>query len=397
MAHKFTSTFNEQIYQEACEWFVEFRSGDLDALGRQQFDAWARQSPEHLAAYLEIAAIWKEGPALGSERKWDAAALVAHAASDANNVLTLQGQSRTGSESAVQAEIPATPQLRELRSRRRISSRTWSQLAASVAVIGLIAGGSIWYLAARMPVYATTFGEQRSITLDDGSVVDINSHSRVQVRYSANERDVDLLEGEALFHVAKNPARPFWVSSATTRVRAVGTEFDVYKKLSGTVVTVVEGRVAVLLRASSPAARTADGTKEGATERDPPIARGMPDGGGAPIFLSTGEQVLVTPLAMQKVTRPNIEIATAWTQRELAFESASLAEVAEEFNRYNRRQLVIDDPTLYDFHISGLFSSSDPASLVRFLRERPGVRVTETPSEIRVSRNISRPPVYKPD
>ena len=91
---------------------------------------------------------------------------------------------------------------------------------------------------------------------------------------------------------------------------------------------------------------------------------------------------------MQKANHPNIAIATSWTQRQLEFESASLSEVAEEFNRYNERQLVIEDPTLYDFHISGVFSSSDPGSLVRFLRERPGVQVTETASEIRVSKNI---------
>ena len=169
---------------------------------------------------------------------------------------------------------------------------------------------------------------------------------------------VDLLEGQALFHVAKNPTRPFLVSSATTQVRAVGTEFDVYQKRGGTVVSVVEGRVAVLLRSD------------------------------APIFLAAGEQVLVTTTAMQKADHPNIAIATSWTQRQLEFESASLSEVAEEFNRYNERQLIIEDPTLYDFHISGIFSSSDPASLVRFLRERPGVRVTETASEIRVSKNI---------
>jgi transmembrane sensor len=63
--------------------------------------------------------------------------------------------------------------------------------------------------------------------------------------------------------------------------------------------------------------------------------------------------------------------------------------VAEEFNRYNERQLIIQDPALYDFHVSGVFSSTDPASLVRFLRERPGVKVIETATEIRVAKNIS--------
>jgi len=385
MERKSTPTFNDQIYQEACEWFVEFRSADLDAAGHRRFDAWARQSPEHLAAYLEIAAIWKDGPALGSKLKWDTAALIAHAATDTDNIVTLPP--RIGSEVAAPTNAPS-PLGPNPRSARPWSG-TWTRLAASVAAIGLMVGGAVWYWTLRMPVYATTFGEQRSITLDDGSVVDINSHSKIRVRYSENERDVELLEGQALFRVAKNPARPFWVRSATTRVRAVGTEFDVYQKLGGTVVTVVEGRVAVMLGGKTAADGSADPGNQGVPDRNPPGAGKAGHGVDTPVLLSAGEQVLVTPLVVQKVTRANVELATAWTQRELAFESASLAEVAEEFNRYNRRQLVIEDPTLYDFHISGVFSSSDPASLVRFLRERPGVRVTETPSEIRVSKNIS--------
>jgi transmembrane sensor len=362
---------NEQIYQEACEWFVEFRSGDLDDAGRRQFDLWARKSPEHLAAYLEIAAIWNEGSALDSDRKRDAGTLIAQAAADAANVVHLPDRSRANVPPTVPSETP---------SRLRI--------AASVAAVGVVVGTLIWYQRFRMPVYATTFGEERSITLEDGSVIDINSHSKITVRYSADERDVDLLEGQALFHVAKNPARPFFVNSAATQVRAIGTEFDVYQKLGGTVVTVVEGRVAVLSRSD-----TRTGEAVGPHEAAVPgggaaDARKPPIGGNPPIFLSAGEQVLVTPLSMEKADHPNIAIATAWTQRQLEFESASLSDVAEEFNRYNQRQLVIEDPTLYDFHITGVFSSSDPASLVRFLRERPGVLVTETRTEIRVSRNI---------
>jgi transmembrane sensor len=169
----------------------------------------------------------------------------------------------------------------------------------------------------------------------------------------------------------------------------VGTEFDVYQKQGGTVVSVVEGRVAVLLRSDAAGSETTDLPRVTADHQDESGARQPGSRGNAPIFLAAGEQVLVTTTAMQKANHPNIAIATSWTQRQLEFESASLSEVAEEFNRYNERQLIIEDPTLYDFHISGVFSSSDPASLVRFLRERPGVRVTETASEIRVSKNIS--------
>jgi transmembrane sensor len=380
---------NDQVYQEACEWFVEFRSGDLDDAGRRRFDLWARKSPEHLAAYLEIAAIWSEGSALDPGLKWDPKTLIAQAAADAANVVPLTDRSSAANASAAVSTLSpglAPDKLHSRESPPGKSSLLRLRVAASIAAVALTVGTTIWYQNFRMPVYATTFGEQRSITLTDGSVIDINSRSKVRIRYSAQERNVDLLEGQALFHVAKNLARPFLVSTATTQVRAVGTEFDVYQKQGGTVVSVVEGRVAVQLRSKAAGNETADLSHVAAARQD---GAGTQKSDSRPIFLAAGEQVLVTTKTMRKADHPNITIATSWTQRQLEFESASLSEVAEEFNRYNERQLVIEDPTLYDFHITGVFSSADPGSLVRFLRERPGVQVTETASEIRVSKNIS--------
>jgi len=102
--------------------------------------------------------------------------------------------------------------------------------------------------------------------------------------------------------------------------------------------------------------------------------------------LGAGEQVTVTADEAEKTANPNIAGATAWREREIVFESATLSDVAEEFNRYNQRQIVINDPALYGFHISGVFSSTDPNSLIKFLQQRPGVKVTEDGSEIRVER-----------
>jgi hypothetical protein len=99
-------------------------------------------------------------------------------------------------------------------------------------------------------VYATGIGEQRTVTLSDGSTVELNSQSRLRVAFHPHERDVELLEGQALFHVAHDRTRPFLVQSEGAKVRAVGTQFDVYRKSDGTVITVVEGRVAVMPESS---------------------------------------------------------------------------------------------------------------------------------------------------
>src|SRR5262249_39042282 len=156
--------------------------------------------------------------------------------------------------------------------------------------------------------------------------------SRIRVRFTRERRDIELLEGQALFHVAAENKRPFVVRSGTAQVRAIGTEFDVYRRNEGTTVTVVEGRVAV---------------REEAVPRT--------------LLLSAGEQVTVAPKTAPHSGKANVAAATAWTQRRLVFNSSPLPQVAEEFNRYNRRQLVIEDPALADFRISGVYSSMDPA------------------------------------
>ena len=371
------SKVNSQIYEEACEWFVECRAGDLDNAGRAAFDRWLRKSPEHQSAYLEISAIWNESSALDLSNRWDRDSLILEAAEDPANIVALE---RPRADAAPQTLSGIGPSAAPVRRR---------SLLAVAASILLSIGGLATYILTSSGVYATALGEQRSFSLSDGSTLQLNSLSKVRIRYNAHERTVDLLRGEALFHVAKDSTRPFSVRSGETAVRAVGTQFDVYRKADGTVVTVVEGRVAIL------------GTA-GPNEALPSVLRGggeqalrsLVPGTEAPdvaqqeregaIFLAAGEQITVSTHTARRTVNPNLAGATSWTQRQLVFEAASLADVAEEFNRYNERKLVIDPSTLGALHISGVFSSTDPTSLSRFLKERPGLRVTETATEIRV-------------
>ena len=361
---------NTQIYEEASAWFVECRSGDLDESGRREFDRWLRKSPENLSAYLEVAAIWTEGVTIDSSNKWDSDALIEEAKKAADNVVTLPG---TSADPELEEAVPPL-QAAASSSRERFARRRFF-LAVAASVVALTLGGVWAWLEFASGVYTTTIGEQRSIELVDGSTVSMNSRSKIRVRYSKGERDVDLLEGQALFHVAKDKSRPFIVRVEGTRVRAVGTQFDVYEKHTGTTVTVLEGQVAVLPRRAS---ASAAGSAEAPQAELAPIAT---------ILVSAGEQVTVTPKETERNDHANVSAATAWTQRQIIFESATLSEVAEEFNRYNERQLLID-PSLNEFHISGVFSSTDPDSLIRFLRARPGIKVTEDGSVVRVAKNI---------
>lgn len=362
MARTSQARLNAQIYSEASEWFVNCRSGALDEDKRRKFDAWLRQSPQHLSAYLELAAIWDEGPTLDAERRWDTETLIAEALAEQSNVTPLI--------TTPTVRAPAT-----------ISHARW---AAVVAVMAIGLATFVWIYLFREPVYVTQVGEQRSITLSDGSTMELNSRSKVRVRYSEHQRALELLEGQALFRVAKNPSRPFIVTSDGTRVRAVGTQFDVNKKREGTVVTVVEGRVSVLTDVSD--ARI-DPVAVNVSESMPQL----PNQSGAGILLAAGEQMSVSDKAAEKISQPDVASAIAWTQKQLVFKAATLTEVAEEFNRYNQRQLVVRDPELYDFHISGVFASSDPGALLQFLRERAGVHVVESDSEIYLTKQPVAP------
>jgi transmembrane sensor len=371
---------NTQIVEEASAWFIECRAGDLQDAGRREFDRWLRKSPEHLAAYLEMAGIWNEGPQLDPTRKWDADTLIAQAAKDhSDKVVALPG---TSPVPGLEESVPPPQPVANVPARGPLHRRKLFALAASLAALTVLALGGAWiWLALFSSFYSTGVGEQRSLELADGSTVSMNSKSRIHVRYSKAERAVDLIAGQALFHVAKDHSRPFVVSADGTRVRAVGTQFDVYERRAGTVVTVLEGEVAVLTPSPLVPLPKAG---EGAGVSIPVAANHAP---AAAISLLAGEQLTVTPRQAKKAEHPNTAAATAWTERRIVFESATLSEVAEEFNRYNERQLVIEDPGLYDFHISGVFSSTDPESLIRFLRERPGVKVTETDSQVRVARS----------
>ena len=222
------------------------------------------------------------------------------------------------------------------------------------------------------------------------------SRTRLRVRLTEKERAIDLLEGQAFFRVAKNPQRPFIVRSADTQIRAVGTQFDVYKKAAGTVVTVVEGKVAVFTPMTDfrvpTDATNARGPERSSAPSNGEEARPVRSGENPrPLrkqdvsFLSAGEQLTVTAKAVSRPVHANIAAATAWTRGTLVFDGSRLADVVEEFNRYNERQLAVRDPSLADIRISGVYSSTDPALLVRFLREQAGIRIDESSSATVIS------------
>lgn len=350
-----SANIHPHILEEATSWFVDFNEGEVDAAGRDRFNEWLRRSPEHVRAYLQTSAFWEEANLLGKRPNLDIETLIARAMTEHNiHPLSVAGGVR-------ETSAP----------RFSLSASRWVRRPVAIAAALLVAfgvGTVAWFGSHSGSTFSTGIGEQRSITLEDGSSIELNSRSRLKVRFTGSRRNVELLAGQALFNVAKDPARPFVVITGDTRVRAVGTQFDVYLRRAGTVVTVVEGRVAVLSPLGSSPVRRQNRHS------------------GAEVLVDAGEQITVASRATSIPTRANVEAAMAWTEKKLIFKSTPLREVVEEFNRYNRRQLVIRDPSLYDFHVSGAFPSTDSSRIVQLLRQRFGVVVDIDDDEIAISR-----------
>jgi transmembrane sensor len=350
---------NQQILEEASLWFVTLRSPDFTPTTAREFHDWLKRSPEHIRAYLEIAAVYADIPA----QAHTPADLIASARASADqNVISLNLDPLTASNPSKKAG-------------RRVGARM--MLAASVLICICVGA----WLHLQRNTYDTGIGEQRSITLADGSIVELNAHSKVRIAFGDRQRDVELLEGQALFRVAKDHARPFVVHAGTASVRAVGTQFDVNRKRQGTTVTVLEGRVAV--------ASTALASGEGAVAR-----RVAPDAVPAStdllskqigeILLVSGEQMTVTPTEASKSDAPNLAAATAWTQHLLIFDGTALHDVLEEFSRHTARRITIDSPELAALKISGQYTSTNPDSLLRFLSLQEGVIVSEENGETHI-------------
>lgn len=354
--------YSPEVYEEACEWFVEFRTDTPAESTRRAFHSWLQEGPAHMAAYLDAAADWNRFGAMDVHARFPRALLVSEAMSGVDNIL---------SHPLIRRMPAARPGSRP---RARFALRPAGILTAGLAAIVI---GSVILVAwmRAYPTFSTGIGQERVIKLADGSVVELNARSEIRVHYTKSERKIELVRGQALFTDVRDPFRPFVVNTQGTLVRAIGTEFDVNRRSTATIVTVVAGQVAV---ADMQTATSITG------KHLLPMLSVKPPALHT-IYLTAGEQVAIEPSIVSTPAPVNVWNVIAWTHRKLVFASTPLQDVVEAFNRYNARQLVITDPALRTLQIDGVFSSVNPSSLVDFLRQYPGVEVTESRQEIRIS------------
>jgi transmembrane sensor len=335
----------DAIIEQALEWHMRHREGDLSPAMKAAFMQWLRQSPLNVREYLEIARMAGHLPQAFASMPADVAGNVEV---DAANVVFLHEER--------DAPIPE----QELMPRPEREARPWRWVSLAAAVCALAVGaalqfGAIGYLGVIgvLPIRAPA-DEQLTLTLNDGSRIHMNSKARVHVRFSDGERLIELQQGQVLFDVAHDWTRPFRVRAGAADIVAVGTRFDVNRRDSDLTVTVVEGKVDVVDRLPAEVANDA----------------GEPAMFEEPLRLTAGEQIEVGPgVRLAKAQVVDVRAATAWMHREIVFTERSLADVTEELNQYLEKPIVIEDAALRSLRVSGIFNAYDMESFLAFLKQ----------------------------
>jgi transmembrane sensor len=326
-----------EIDRAAAEWAARHCAG-LTQEDRQAFQAWLDADTRHLGAYAKAEAVLAQLARVGA----------AGAEALRVPVVAVDEAPDAANEAARGAAI------------RRRAILT----GAAAAGLAVAAGGAAWL--ARLlgqEAYSTSIGETREVVLSDNSIITLNTNSRVLVNYSKTSRRIDLVQGEALFDVAKNRKRPFIVTAADTQVRAVGTSF--------TVRLLPQQPVRVLVR-------------EGLVEIKRPEVPQAP-----PVRLAANTMAVAppeAPIATATVARTEVSRTLAWREGRISFDNETLANAAQEFARYSDIQIKMS-PELRGQTITGLFVSNDPVGFARAVAISLNLHVNVTSREVRLSRD----------
>ncbi|HEY5757299.1 MAG TPA: FecR domain-containing protein, partial [Steroidobacter sp.] len=239
-------------------------------------------------------------------------------------------------------------------------------LAAGVAMACLVLAIAT-HLMWRDPSYATQLGEQRTVRLDDGSRISLNSLSRLVVEYSGSQRRVRLEEGEAFFEVTTNPSRPFVVAAGGSEVTAVGTTFTVRYEPDRLAVVLVEGKVLVSTPSHASVGQAA-----------------------SQVTLLPGERLILSAQSPAQVDKPRAGSVAAWRRGEIVLDKTTLAEAVREMNRYDQTRLLIDDDAVGRLLVGGIFRTGDNLAFARAMAELHHLRLVREDGQIRLQRGDAR-------
>jgi transmembrane sensor len=312
----------DDIEAQAAHWLTRRDGEDWSDALQAELDAWIGAAVSHRVAWLRLSCAWQRA---------DRLAAVAPA--------------------PMQAQAQRLP-----------PAVTRWRIAAGV----LLACGVGWFAAALMPPpwqeppaqrYATAVGESKTALLADGTRLTLNTGTGLRARIGGSKREVWLDKGEAFFDVAPDKAHPFIVDAGRSRITVVGTRFSVRREGQAVTVLVAEGKVRV-------------------------------DQGESRLTLVRNDSAQATEgrLVMSTRTPAQLNNLLGWREGRLVLDDLTLGQAAAEFNRYNRRQLVIEDAAVARMAIGGSFAPTNVEGFARLLQQGFGLRVRSGPDQILISR-----------
>ncbi|RYY03635.1 MAG: FecR family protein [Gammaproteobacteria bacterium] len=314
----------EHINNQAREWFTLMQSGSASEVEKLELQEWLQASSAHQQAYGDYELIWQD---LGNLHAKEIAALKRSVKPSFVEIL----------QNGVAAFFSGLRNF-TLSSQRGIAF-------ASVAI--LIAGALFFVLQPEKLVtqdFATATGEIKHFTLEDGSEITLGAKSELKAWATTKERHVVLLQGQAFFKVAKNPQRPFWVDAGATKIRVVGTQFDVRRGSDRTRVAVLEGIVNVSNAESSKSSNL------------------------SPVVLTAGQQVTrLNAGKFEAVNSISVSELESWRNGRLIYLRASLADVVADANRYFSNSITLGSKDLADLKVTAAVSTNQIDALADML------------------------------
>jgi transmembrane sensor len=305
------------IEAQATAWFLRQDAEPLSTEEQQELDAWLASDPRHYGAYIQVQANWCDLDRLAAHRRTNTSP----------------------------RPVP-----------RQRSLWRWA-IAASVLTVTLMGAAAALRLLHRSgEVFASSIGEVRNIALSDGSHLTLDTDTVASVNFENAQREISLERGEASFSVAHDARRPFIVRANDVVIRALGTAFTVRIDDRKTDVLVTEGLVEVVWRsASGPQVRRV-GARQLAT-----VAVREPQ------------------LEVQVIKPETIERKLAWQEGKASFAGEPLSAAIAEINRHSRVRLYVDDPTLAQAHVIGVFNADDAETFASAVAAAFGAEVTRAP------------------
>lgn len=368
------------IKEEAGAWIVRIDCDDLNEAEWRELKKWMRRSDFHRDYLLKLAANW-----------------------DAMGLLQELGQMFPMPEAEMSATEGATGirLLSWLRKRFRSSSivmaRGFSVMLVAVVATFVVTPG----LFGTSDELMTAVGERRSYILDDGTVVTLNTNTRLQLDYSDARRAVTLIEGEASFDVAKNPEKPFVVYAGSGLVWAVGTAFNVRHDSGLVNIIVTEGRVKVFSDAN--AKEPVESESVAGDPHSIAVVQSQDDihvdidsalSRQREALLSAGESIRYRQLieVIKPIDQEEAERKLSWRNGALVFKGETLEQAVAEISRYTDKKLVISDASLRSLRVGGHYKTDDIDALISSLGQGLGVSVTYADSDrvvLSENKNIS--------